>query len=63
MKEIFNQDMKHYKAQDGAYLTKALTWLVIAIILAAVAYTSERQYQECLSGSQSVVLCGGGNAK
>lgn len=61
MKEIFNQDMKHYKAQDGAYLTKAITFLVIAIIFAAIAYISNQQYEECLAGSQSVVLCGGGN--
>ena len=63
MKGIFNQDMKHYKAQDGAYLTKAITWPVIAIIFAAIAYTSEQQYQECFAGSQSIVLCGGGNTK
>ena len=61
MKEIFNQDMKHYKAQDGAYLTKIILWLAIAIIFAAIAYTSNQQYEECLAGSQSVVLCGGGN--
>ena len=61
MKEIFNKDMRHYKAQDGAMLTKSALWLVIAIIFAAIAYTSEQQYQECLAGSQSVVLCGGGN--
>ena len=59
---IFNQDMKHYnKAQDGAYLTKAILWLVIAIIFAVIAYTSNQQYEECLAGGQSVVLCGGGN--
>lgn len=63
MKQIFNQDMKHYKAQDGAMLTKTVLWLVIAIIFAAIAYTSEQQYQECFAGSQSVVLCGGGNTK
>jgi len=59
--KIFNQDMKHYKAQDGAYLTKTILWLVIAIIFATIAYTSNQQYEECLAGSQSVVLCGGGN--
>lgn len=63
MKQIFNQDMKHYKAQDGAYLTKTILWLVIAIIFAAIAYTSNQQYEECFAGSQSVVLCGGGNTK
>jgi len=63
MAKIFNQDMKHYKAQDGAYLIKAITFLVIAIIFAAIAYTSEQDYQECLKGGQSIVLCGGGNSK
>ena len=63
MEEIFNQDMKHYKAQDGAYLTKTILLLVISIIFAAIAYTSNQQYEECLAGSQSVVLCGGGNTK
>ena len=61
--KIFNQDMKHYKAQDCAYLTKTILWLVISIIFAAIAYTSSQQYEECLAGSQSVVLCGGGNTK
>ena len=61
--KIFNQDMRHYKAQDGAYLTKTIGWLVIAIIFAAIAYTSNQQYEECFAGSKSVVLCGGGNTK
>lgn len=61
--KIFNQDIKHYKAQDGSCLTKTILWLVIAIIFAAIAYTSNQQYEECLAGSQSVVLCGGGNTK
>ncbi len=61
--KIFNQDMKNYKAQDGAMLTKAILWLVIAIIFAAIAYTSNQQYEECFAGSQSAVLCGGGNTK
>lgn len=63
MAEIFNQDMKHYKAQDGAYLTKSISILVITIIIAAIAYTSEQDYQECLAGNQSIVLCGGGDTK
>jgi len=63
MNQIFNQDMKNYKAQDGAYLTKTILWLVIAIIFAVIAYTSNQQYEECLAGSQSVALCGGGNTK
>lgn len=63
MKQIFNHDMKHYKAQDGAYLTKTITFLVISIIFAAIAYISNQQYEECLVESKSVVLCGGGNTK
>lgn len=64
--KLFNQDMKHYKAHDGeeaTCLTKSILWLVIAIIFAAIAYTSNQQYEECFAGSQSVVLCGGGNSK
>jgi hypothetical protein len=37
--------------------------LIVAAIFAAIAYMSERDYQECLSGNNSVVLCGGGNTK
>ena len=61
---IYNHDMKNYKAQDGeeaTYLTKT-TVILIALILVN-AYMSERDYQECLAGNQSVVLCGGGNTK
>lgn len=61
--KIYNQDMKHYKAQDEALFIKTLTILAVAIIFATIAYTSEQDYQECLAGSQSVVLCGGGNSK
>lgn len=61
--KIFNQDMKHYKAQDGAMLTKTVITLICLAILAAIAYTSEQDYQECLAGNQSIVLCGGGDTK
>ena len=30
--KIFNQDMKHDKAQDGAMLTKTICWAIIAVI-------------------------------
>ena len=60
---IDNHDMKNYKAQDGAMLTKTISILMITLIIAAIAYTSEQEYQECLAGNQSVVLCGGGNTK
>jgi hypothetical protein len=59
--KLFNQDMKHYKAQDGAMLAKTSIWMILAMILALICYTSNQQYEECLAGSQSVVLCGGGN--
>ena len=63
MKQIFNQDMKHYKAQDGeeaTYLTK--TSIILIVLFVVIAYMSDRDYQECLAGSNSVVLCGGGNS-
>jgi hypothetical protein len=63
MKRIFNQDMKHYKAEEGPMLIKSATWLVFVLIFVAVAYISEADYQECLAGNQSIVLCGGGNTK
>ena len=63
MKQIFNQDMKHYKAEEGSMLTKSATWLIFVLILVAIAYASESDYQECLKGNQSVALCGGGNHK
>lgn len=64
--KIFNQDMKHYKAQDGeeaTYLTKTIIILICTAVLAAWGYTSNQQYEECFAGNQSVVLCGGGNHK
>ena len=33
---IFNQDMKHYKAQDGAMLIKEICWAIIAVISISV---------------------------
>jgi len=36
MKQIFNQDMKHYKAQDGAMLTKTICWAIVAVISISV---------------------------
>lgn len=63
MKRIFNQDMKHYEAQDESMLVKSITWLVFILIITAIAYVSESDYQECLKGNQSVALCGGGNTK
>ena len=60
---IYNHDMKNYKAQDGAMLTKTISILMITLIIAAIGYMSEQEYQECLAGNQSVVLCGGGNNK
>jgi hypothetical protein len=64
-KGIYNRDMKNYRAQeDEAMFIKGSVWLVIAlIIIAAIAYVSESDYQECLAGNQSVALCGGGNTK
>lgn len=57
------RDYKHYKAEDGAHLVKTITFLIIFAILAAIAYTSNQDYEECLAGSRSVTLCGGGNTK
>lgn len=58
---IYNHDMKHYKAQDGAMLTK--TTIILIVLICVVGYMSERDYKECLAGNQSIVLCGGGNTK
>jgi len=56
-------DYKNYKAEDGAMLAKSMTILIVTVIFSAIAYASESDYQECLKGNQSVVLCGGGNTK
>ena len=63
MKSIYNHDMKDFKAEEGSMLVKSATWLVFVLILVAVAYVSESDYQECLKGNQSVALCGGGDTK
>lgn len=36
MKQIFNQDMKHYKAQDGALTIKSICWAIVAIFALVV---------------------------
>lgn len=55
-------DYKNYRAPaEPAYILPLATWLVIAIIFAAIAYTSESDYQACMSEVKSVALCGGGN--
>lgn len=54
-------DYKHYKADDGAMTVKTSTFLLIALILAAIAYTSNSDYEQCMDEKQSVTLCGGGN--
>jgi hypothetical protein len=56
-------DYKNYQAHDDAVLGKTIVILIVAAILAAIAYASESDYQECLKGNQSIVLCGGGNSK
>lgn len=59
--KIYSHDMKHYKEQDGAMLTK--TTVILIALICVIAYLSEKDYQECLKGNQSVTLCGGGNTK
>ncbi|MBY0498851.1 MAG: hypothetical protein K2P74_04430 [Nitrosomonas sp.] len=54
------RDYKDYEAQDGAMLVKAMTWLLVGIIFAAIAYTSTADYNECMAGNKSVAMCGGG---
>lgn len=56
-------DYKNYQAHDGAVFGETITILTVTIILAGIAYASESDYQECLKGNQSIVLCGGGNTK
>lgn len=63
-KQIYRRDMKNYRSQeDEALFGKAIILLIIVIIFAAIAYTSNQQYEECLVESKSVTLCGGGNTK
>lgn len=54
------RDYKDYEAQDGAMLVKSITWLLIGIFFAAIAYTSTKDYNECMAGNKSVAMCGGG---
>lgn len=56
-------DYKNCQAQEDAILGKTIMILIVTIIFAAIAYASESDYQECLKGNQSIVLCGGGNSK
>ncbi len=63
MHTFFMKDLKDYQVQDEKALKgKMIIWLIVTCILAALAYVSESDYKECLKGSQSVVLCGGGNS-
>lgn len=54
-------DYKHYKAADNAMVFKQLVWLLIGVISAAIAYTSQADYEKCMEQKQSVAICGGGN--
>lgn len=56
-------DYKNHKAEDGSMLAKSVTILIVTVIFTAIAYASESDYQECLKGNQSIVMCGGGNTK
>lgn len=54
-------DYKDYRAQDDkAMFGKSLTVLLVAIFFAAIAYTSTKDYNECMAGNKSVAMCGGG---
>lgn len=33
---IYNHDMKHYKAQDGAALTKTICWAIVSVFALVV---------------------------
>lgn len=64
MNTFFMRDMKHYQVRDEKALKgKMIIWMIVTCILAAFAYVSESDYQECMKDKQSIVLCGGGNAK
>jgi len=56
-------DYKYYKAPEPVNVIRQSTILLIAVIFAAIAYTSESDYQECMSWNKSIALCGGGNNK
>lgn len=36
MNQIFNKDMKHYKAQEAALTVKSICWAIIAVISISV---------------------------
>lgn len=36
MKQIYNHDMKHYKAQEAALTVKSICWAIIAVISISV---------------------------
>lgn len=58
------KDYKSYKAPEQANITRQTCYLIIAIVFASIAYTSNQEYEECINtGHKSIVLCGGGNAK
>ena len=62
MNTFFMRDMKHYQVQDEKALKgKMIIWLIVTCILAALAYVSESDYQDCFNEKQSIILCGGGN--
>lgn len=55
------KDYKSYVSQDEkAVFGKQLTALLILIIFTAIAYTSTKDYNECMAGNKSVAMCGGG---
>ena len=37
-----NRDMKNYRAQEGVHLTRFTTYLIIAVLIAVLAWTTER---------------------
>lgn len=61
---MFYKDYKSYVAQDEkAVFGKSLTVLLVVIFMTAIAYTSTKDYNECMAGNKSVSMCGGGNTK
>lgn len=57
------RDYKNYAAPEQASITRQTCYLIIAIVFASIAYTSNQEYKECMAGNKSIVLCGGGNNK
>lgn len=55
------KDYKSYSVQDDkAGFGKQLTALLVVIFMTAIAYTSTKDYNECMAGNKSVAMCGGG---